>query len=45
MEIGISLSLSRPIAQGGGVAPEPANRLTLNGQTITLNSQPITKAA
>lgn len=28
----------------GGVA-EPPTRLTLNGQTITLNSQPITKAA
>lgn len=28
----------------GGVA-EPPTRLTLNGQTITLNSQPVTKAA
>ncbi len=33
----------RPPTQGGGGVP--ANALTLNGQLITLNSQPITKAA
>lgn len=43
MTLSLSLGLGlTTLRSGGGV---PANALTLNGQLITLNAQPITKAA
>lgn len=43
MQIGISLSLTRPLFKG--VGGTPANALVLNGQTLTLNGQTLTLGA